>query len=163
MVRKDVIMRKSILTLKDMQRLTTKNMALKLMEIMKDHIGYGNAIGRAELFSELFKKKEEQTLADWLRWEFTKKAMHLCRVKTKCFISSKREGADWVYFVVETEDDADYYVDNLNKNINRIRAMQLRAMKSAREQWYKEDWVLPHKTRKMLEKKEEQDLDELFY
>ena len=156
-------MRKSILSLKDMQKLTTKNMALKLMDIMKIHIGYNNAIGRAELFSEIFKKKEEQTLADWLRWEFTKKAMHLCRVKTKCFISSKREGAEWVYFVIATEEDANYYIDNLNKNINRIRAMQQRAMKSAREQWFNDDWVLPHKTKKMLEKKEEQELDELFY
>jgi len=164
MVRKDVIMKKHIMKLKDMQKLTTKNIAMKIMDIMKKHIGYDYHITRPQLFRELFLKDEEETLADWLRWEFVKKAMHLCRVKTKCFISSKRsEGHNWVYFVVADEDDAGYYVDNLNKNINRIRAMQQRAMKSAREQWYKEDWVLPHKTKKLLEKKEEEVVDELFY
>lgn len=146
-----------------MQKLTTKNIALRLMEIMKNHIGYDNHITRPQLFGEIFLKEEEETLADWLRWEFVKKSMHLCRRKTKCFISSKRNGHNWVYFVVADEDDAGHYVDNLNKNISRIRKMQLRAMKSAREQWYKEDWFLPERVKKQIEKKEDRDLDELFY
>ena len=146
-----------------MQKLTTKNIALKLMDIMKTHISYDNAITRPEMFRQFFQKEEEETLADWLRWEFIKKAMHLCRVKTKCFISSKREGHNQVYFVVETEDDANYYIDNLNKNINRIRAMQQRVMKSVREQWHRSDWILTTRTKKLLEKKEEKDLDDLFH
>lgn len=128
-----------------MQSLTVKNIALKVLPIFKNHIGRDNAITRGQLFKRLFKRNELDTLEDWLRFEFVKKAMHLCRQRTKCFIGSRHEHGVWNYFVVNSERDAQYYVDILNKNIKRMRVMQQRAVKAGREKWGEKDWILEDK------------------
>jgi len=119
----------------ELQKLTTSNIALKVMKKMKAHIGEGKSITRGAMFKYIFNRTEADTLEDWLRWEFVKKGMHLCRQRTKCFIASKREKGIWRYFVINDEFDAKYYVDILEKNIKRMRLMQRRAMKAGVEKW----------------------------
>lgn len=127
--------------LSQMKLLTTANIAYKLLHIFRKHIGEYNAISHRELFRKVFGRAEEITLADDLRWEYVKRAMHMCRQRTKCFIGHKFEGGIWKYFVVESFTDAQYFVKTLEKNIGRMRAMQRKAMHSVKKGWSKLDWI----------------------
>lgn len=127
--------------LSEIKLLTSANIAYKLLGIFSNHIGADNAISRGKLFRKIFNRSEEITLADELRWDFVKRAMHLCRQRTKCFIGSRYDGGLWKYFVVESFSDAQYYCNTLEKNISRMRAMQQKAMKAVRQKWYRLDWL----------------------
>lgn len=127
--------------LAQMKLLTTASISYKLLHIFRRHIGEYNAISHNELFRKVFGRSEEITLADDLRWEYVKRAMHFCRQRTKCFIGHKYEHGVWKYFVVEDFKDAKYFCNTLEKNIGRMRAMQQKAMKSIRQKWSKIDWV----------------------
>ena len=133
----------------DLKKLTTNNIALKLMKIFEKHIGNQNAITRGQLFKRIFGRREEISLVDKLRWDYVKKAMHLLRSRTKCFIGSKRENGIWKYFVLETEEDAMFYIDNLERNIKRMRIMQRKAMKATQEKWHRIDWLKEHKIQRL--------------
>ena len=139
---------KQTLTRKDlvqMKLLTTANIAYKLLHIFRKHIGEGSAISHGQLFKRVFGRDEEITLADDLRWEYVRRAMHMCRSRTKCFIGHKFERGVWKYFVVEDFRDAKYYCDTLERNIGRMRAMQQKALRSVRLKWYKLDWIAESK------------------
>ena len=134
---------KKTLTRKDlvqMKLLTTANIAYKLLGIFQHHIGEYKAVTHRALFHKVFGRGEEITLADDLRWDYVKRAMHLCRQRTKCFIGHKFEGGVWKYFVVEDFTDAKYFVNTLERGIGRMRAMQQKAMRSVRQKWYRLDW-----------------------
>jgi hypothetical protein len=151
MKRQIVIQNMKPLSRAKMQSLTTNNIANLMMTIMKSHVGRDEAISREDLFQTIFKRPEKQTLEDWVRWEFVKKAMHLCRQRTRCFIASEQTDRNWYYFVVKDANDADKYTKVLEKNITRMRAMQERAYKAAEEEWHKENWVLPGRKVKEIE------------
>ncbi len=126
----------------NVKTLATRKIAASLLNIMKTHIGSENAITRRALFYKIFKKKEDaNSLEDYLRWDFAKKAMHLCRRKTKCFIASRYVNKSWVYFVVADDYDADFYVETLERNIKAMRAMQRKVRKSVRENWSQLNWM----------------------
>lgn len=126
--------------LSQMKLLTTANIAYKLLGIFQKHIGQNCPISHRQLFRAIFGRGEEITLADDLRWDYVRKAMHMCRQRTKCFIGHKFERGVWYYFVVEDFNDAKYYCNTLEKNIGRMRAAQQKAMLSVRQKWYKLDW-----------------------
>ena len=130
--------------------LTTRNIAQILLEIMRDHIGTENEIARHQLFKKIFKKNEQDTLGDWVRWEFVKKAMHYCRRNTKCFIASRNEDGTWRYFVVADDYDVAEYVNVLKKNIKSMMSMMKRCQKASKQQWHKEQWALPNYSNKEL-------------
>jgi len=134
-----------------MRTLTVGNLAFKVMNIFRDYIGGDEAISRARLFKKIFGHSEDCGLADELRWIYAKRAMHLLRQRTKCFIASERRGHTWYYFVIRTKADAQAYIDNLNNSITRMRAMQRKAMKSVEERWHSVDWTLDVKTRRLIQ------------
>lgn len=133
--------------LSEIKLLTSANIAFKLLQIFNRHIGEHNSISRRELFKKIFGRSEEISLADELRWDFVKRAMHLCRQRTKCFIGSRYDRGIWKYFVVESFTDAQYYCNTLEKNISRMRAMQQKAMKAVRQKWYAVNWFNESKKR----------------
>ena len=126
--------------LNEMKRLTKANLGMKMLNIFSKHIGSGNAISRGQLFKQLFGRTEEPSLADELRWDYAKKAMHLLRQRTKCFVGSMRENGVWKYFVIKDNKDAQYYIDILDKNIKRMKVMQKKAKKAVDQKWYSLDW-----------------------
>lgn len=144
--------------LAQMKLLTTASISYKLLHIFRRHIGEYNAVSHNELFKKVFGRSEEITLADDLRWDYVKRAMHYCRQRTKCFIGHKFENGVWKYFVVEDFSDAKYYCDTLERNIGRMRAMQQKALKSIRQKWYEIDWVEDSKSQFKLEKWKKQKL-----
>lgn len=121
-------------------RLTAKNIAIMLLDIMQEHIGFNNAISKDMLFKAIFKRLPEKNLSDWLRWEFIKRAMHWCRLNTKCFIGSRRYNDRYYFFVIASMVDANYYIQNLEVSIAKMRYMQQKAHKAALEKWHLLDW-----------------------
>ncbi len=102
--------------LSQIKLLTTANIAYKLLHIFRRHIGEDRAISHRQLFRAVFGRGEEITLADDLRWEYVKRAMHMCRQRTKCFIGHKCERGVWKYFVVHL----------LSRNLKCPRALAAR-------------------------------------
>lgn len=124
----------------DKMRMTARNIAIQLLDLMRDHIGFSNAISKELLFKAIYKRLPENNLSDWLRWEFIKRAMHWCRLNTKCFIGSRRYNKRWYFFVISNTADANYYIQNLETAIKKMRFMQQRAAKATIEKWYLQDW-----------------------
>jgi len=123
--------------------LRVKSIAFVIAQIFPKHIGENNGISKSKLFKQIFGQEDEGTLADELRWDYTKRAMHFLRQRTKCFISSKYDKItnEWYYFVIKNLSDAQCYIDTLNKNIKRMRIMQKRAMTAVEQGWYRENWM----------------------
>lgn len=139
---------------KEARELTTINLADALLDILTEHIGVNNAVTKEELFMLLFNKKfNDDDLRDYVRWDFVKKAMHKLRQKTKCFVVSTFDKVEqtWLFFVIKNKSDAQIYVDRLDNCIKRMRAMQKRAKKAAKEEWYKEDWLLTNNKQERLQ------------
>jgi hypothetical protein len=148
---------KSLMTPKqwqDMKKLTVMNLAFRLLKIFENHIGQENEISRFALFRKVYRHTMSPGLEDELRWEYVKRAMHLIRQRTKCFIASRCERGVWRYFVVKDIFDAECYINTLNKNIKRMRAMQKKALQAVGEKWYKtpQAW-LPERMQAQLEDK----------
>ena len=133
------------LTRAQKQYLTVNNLAFVIMKIMQKHMGTENAISRRSLFYKIFKKREEDSLEDWLRWEFVKRAMHRCRQRTKCFIGSLNQKGIWKYFVVVDYADAEHYINILKKNIKRMEFMQQKCLTSVEEKWHSQSWEIQGK------------------
>lgn len=126
---------------KDMKLLTRIGIAVKMMGIFQNHIGRDSSISHKQLFRAVFGRKETESLADELRWEYCKKAMHMLRQRTKCFIGSRFHRNSWHYFVVKDDMDAMCYIKNLDKCIARMKAMQKKVIKAVEEKWYELDWT----------------------
>ena len=110
---------------------------------MPKYIGFDKAVSKNRLFTELFRSEfRENSLRDWVRWEFIKKGMHYLRQRTHCFVVSACINGQWYYYVPETENDLKYYIKNLDNTVKKIRWMQERAFKSVQEKWYKDKWTL---------------------
>lgn len=124
--------------------------AFKLMLVMKNHIGSKNAISRDKLFAKLFAKVEEDTLSDWTRWEFIKKAMSYCRSKTKCYIAGIWNGGSWSYYVVRSMKDAEMFNENLDRAIKGLQQQKRKTLKAVKERWYNKNWEIPEKDQKLL-------------
>jgi hypothetical protein len=128
------------------RNLTTRNIAEVLLVIMQNHIGTVNGIDKDDLFYKVFKKQRvDSDIRDWLRWEFVKKAMHFCRVFTKCFIGCWNTGGTFKFFVLADENDLAHYHDLLENSIRKMKIMQKRARKSIEEQWFKDKWLIENK------------------
>lgn len=124
--------------------LTTKEIARRVMRIMEGCIGEEYAITQRKFFWRIFNKSyDEANLKDWLRWEFTKKAMNYLRRNTKCFVISCKKDKIYYYFVPTNEDENYYYIDALNKNIKAMNTMKARSRKAIKEQWHNDEWILP--------------------
>jgi hypothetical protein len=137
--------------LNEVKLLTTINIAYEILKIMRKHIGNENAISRSALFKRVFGRDEEITLSDELRWDYVKKAMRLCRTRTRCFIGNMCDpNGVWKFFVLKTTQDARYYIDGLERNIKAMRYMQVQALKSVERKDWEKDWL---ENRKLLQRK----------
>jgi len=124
--------------------LTTNNLATIIIELMKNHIGRDRAITKEKLFSSLFNKTySDNDIRDWLRWEFVKKALHLLRQRSNCFvISDRKKDGTFIFFVISNNSESMLYQNQLDKSIRAMYYMKRRAIKSIDEQWYKQTFEL---------------------
>lgn len=145
-------MKKQLITLNgfgtQQRGVTTRNIAEILIILFHSHIGQENAISKDALFEKIFMRDYNQTeIKDWLRWEFVKKAMHFCRVYTNCFIGFKRDGAEYSFFVLKSEEDAQHYIKTLDNSIRKMRFMQNKARKYVEKEEYKKGWKIDAKVK----------------
>lgn len=123
--------------------LKTRTIAEKIMVIMKSHIGSFNGITGRALFKQVYGILPENTPVDLFRWLKIKEAMHYLRLYSKCFIvfdSSERDC--YLFYVPETNNDIQDYVNLLETNIKQMHKMKDRARESVRNNWSKLDWEI---------------------
>jgi len=129
------------------RQISVKKIAVEIIKIMKTHIGFNNAISKKDLFKALFKEKYvEDRLDHWMLWQFTKRAMHQLRSRSNCFIGM----ANFKYFVLSSDTDANYYISQMDKTIKKMRQMQKKAQKSVDEKWHKQIWSIDYQQRREL-------------
>ena len=144
--------------------LTISNIMYVVATVMKSHIGLENAISSEDLFKKVYNRPRQPDYVDDFRWDYVRKAMHRLRQTTKLFIANTRKNTDtYVYFVPTTEAEAQKYVDRLENNIKRMRAMQRKAMKSVYEGWFKVDWIEENKTLSALKEVYEKETEQKKY
>jgi len=121
----------------DLRVTLPRHMALYISVYLKNAIGRENAISKEDLFKAIFKKKMDESLADWARWEYVKKGMRYLRTKSKCrfFISPIKQNGQIFFYLVNSENDAKPYIDLLQKNVAKIKYMQRKAKKAGMEAW----------------------------
>jgi hypothetical protein len=122
--------------------MTINNIMYVVAKIMTRHKGIDNAISSDNLFYEVYGAKRNPDYIDDFRWDYIRRAMHKLRQRTKLFVANQRgANGDFFYFVPTTESEAQIYIDNIERNISRMRSMQRKAMKSVIDEWYKLDWI----------------------
>jgi len=130
------------------------HIVLKLLKIMKKHIGENNKISRRSLFIKVYKVEPEllSELQEYILWDILKRGMHRCRQRTKAFIVSKlfkksaysakdKIGGVWHYWVADDVNDFHIYRDNINRNIKAMRNMVNKCEKAVDQEWWKSDWL----------------------
>lgn len=121
--------------------MTVNNIMYVVALIMNGHKGLDNAISGDKLFQQVYGADRKPDYVDDFRWDYIRKAMHKLRQSTKLFIASRNNNGVYEYFVPTNTDEAQIYINNLENNINRMRSMQRKAMKSVLDGWYKLDWI----------------------
>lgn len=129
----------------DKRRLTTRNVSIDLLGIMKKHIGQEKEITKEELFRKIFLRNPENNIEDWFRWEYVKRAMHFLRLKSNCFIVSRFTNNRYRFFVIKDRLDAEYYINNIEDKIRGMRLLQKRALKAYTEKWHKNNFKIESK------------------
>lgn len=127
---------------KEKRMLTTYNIAEAIIRIFEPCVGQRNAISKSALYKKLFNKPFEDSLADFVRWDFTKRAMHLLRQQSNCFVISERREDDWYLFVVSSDAEVQVYVNTLENSIKKMRSMMKRAQQAVDQRWHQKTWVL---------------------
>lgn len=134
----------------------TRALANRLLIIMQEHIGRENKLSQEALFRKLFHTTMdlEHSFSHWGWWEFTKKAMHYCRLYTKCFIVAIKDGRhEYSYCVVKDYRDLQDYEDLLTDSIKSMKKMINKGEKAVEERWYREVWALSQPKSKQIENK----------
>ncbi len=136
----------SSMKLNEKTKLTVKNVALSVMSIMKEHIGRNNAVSKRVLFRKVYAKTyDTDDTFDFLRWDTLRRALHLLRASSNCFVIGTNDRGDWEYFVISTQSDAQLYITQLDNAIVRMKKMQARALRSIEKGWYKQPWQFTSK------------------
>ena len=132
---------------KEVRQISIQKISLRLLNAMKDHIGYGNHISKERLYKKLFGSEyDDNSPSSWMLWEFTKRAMRQLRTRSNCFIANtKTPDNRYVFFVVSNQVDANYYIEQLDRSIKNMRHMQQRVARAARERWHLQKWEIGYK------------------
>jgi len=132
------------------KKLTIKNIARELLVIFKDHIGQEKEIDRTLLYRELFGRKYRKTLADELRWDYTRMAMNMLRKRSNCFIGQRIVDDKYTYFVLKNNNDLERYEKVIKNAIKKMLILKKRAKVSVTERWYQQEWILPGRKIKVI-------------
>ena len=137
---------------KEVREISIRSLCETLMIVMKNHIGREKGITKNNLFFKIFKKQlDESSASDWIRWEFVKKAMHRLRHQSNCFIGNSKTFNDmYIFFVIESDMDAQFYVKRLDDSIVNMRKMQQKAVKSVKEKWAHQNWQLSYARKRLI-------------
>lgn len=128
-------------------RQSTREIAGDLFTIMKGHVGQDNGITRDELFSTVFgaPRKRFNQMQQFALNLLLLRVIHYLRVRSNCFIVSRRNDKTWEYFVLKNDNDLDLYHDDVDGKIHGLKMMKKRASKAVSEGWHKQKWEIAKK------------------
>ncbi len=110
---------------------TISELSKRIKEVMVKHIGERKGIEKLELFSKIFGNPDKYNeIQVWWLWDKIRKQMNWLRRTSNCFIASRQAVPGiWKYFVIKCYRDANFYIDNLNRNMKKMKSMQKKAAK----------------------------------
>lgn len=150
----DIIVAGRKLTSQQKQFLRPRILAWYLMtEILPNHIGKDNAISKLQLFKKLFKVDyDPEDNIQFYLWDVLKKALHILRKYSKCFVTTEKEKSRFKVYVISNMDEAKIYVNAMENCVKRMRYMEKRAVESVGKGWYKDtsEWKLPTRNNDLL-------------
>lgn len=119
--------------------ISARELSQKILQIMRKYIGRNNLISQTEMFKRLFGSPSNYSdLQIWFMLDRMRKAMNWLRKTSYCFVVTKRtQHNTYSYFVVRDYNDAEIYVNHLEKVKGRINFMQKRCLKAVEEQFWK--------------------------
>lgn len=138
--------------------ITVRQVAEKLLQIFKQHIGEGKRISQVDLFYKIYgvSKHEINDLKSWFMWDIIRKACHYCRKYTRCKIISKiiskgykltttdkYEGFRY-YFVASTVAEAEVYCNTLKKSQLAMERAKKRMRSAIKNNYHKntDKWTI---------------------
>ena len=117
----------------------TKNISVKIMQIMLSHIGEENGIGKKNLYTlvydSIYNPKRPE---DWMKMDHMAKVIRNIRRKTTCFIVIN-EG---IYFVMSNKEEMKGYHKQLDSVKIRLEEMRERSTLATKENWHNKKWGL---------------------
>ena len=125
------------------------NLADKVLKIMRGHVGVDNAITKQQLFKQVFGVEfSTSNYSHYFAYDILKSALHFCRKHTMCFIISKTNNRNVIFYVINSSNDVVAYHKDIDNKIKNMGAMKGRATTSVMEQWYKQAWQISNKFKK---------------
>ena len=107
--------------------LTTKNVVDVIFVIFRDHVGRDNAISKNKLYKKVFSKTFNNSLEDFMRYEFLRRALHYCRLRTNCFIVSEWKGNDYFFYVLKNKEEMEHFQHKCREAIKGLEYVSKRA------------------------------------
>lgn len=125
-------------------KLVVRQIAEQVLKIMARCKGSSRAIAREELFRQLYGVSPRSgNLMDYMRWVYVRRAIHLLRRRTHCYVcSTSVEQGVVFYYVPVTFEDASSYKSVLDCHIKGLQSAKRRVDQSVREAWHSEKWTL---------------------
>lgn len=142
---------KSEMNILEQQKLSTINVAISLMHLMRNHIGRDKAVTRNDMFGHVFGKElDSKSIEDWLRWKYIRDAMHYLRQKSTCFIVSESDSnRGSIYYVVKYESEAVSFSNRVQGIIIELDKTQKRAFDAVLGKWYKSEWKVEDSAKRL--------------
>jgi len=126
-----------------MRRTVAMAIAQGLLTLMRSHIGRKKAIGKPALFQAVYAEPyDPESYEHFAKWDYVKRAMHVLRARSNCFVIGECTEQGWTYFVVSSETEAGTYVTAVEHNVRGLRKLQKRAVVAAKQQWHTKEWKI---------------------
>jgi len=126
----------------DWDSVTQKTVALRLMQVMRNHIGKKNAVNKTDLFEKTFGITVEKVsdLNYELLSSYLSAAISFLRKKSNLFVVSTYEDGRKVYFVPRNDTESEIYHSATNRRISGLEELQQRIDTSISARWYSKEW-----------------------
>ena len=133
-------MRQEIIFTEEIQVMNMKDLELKILKIMTEHIGNNKFITKMQLFKEIYGNPSKYNdMQIWWLWNRVSKAMNWLRKTSKCFIGCKKVVTGvYGYFVIASWKDASFYINRMKLNKKKINYMIKKAETAVEKGYYRE-------------------------
>jgi hypothetical protein len=121
-------------------KLTNKNVALVLADVLALHIGKQNAITKEKLFYKVYRKPYRKGYLQEFLWDYIRKGLHYLRNKSFCFPIIDRTGRETLVYIPRREAEYKVYDDHLEECKKRIELMQQKAEIAQSQGWHRKSW-----------------------
>ena len=128
----------------DWDNVTNKTVALRLMQVMREHVGKKNNITKQQLFQNVFGLDlgKVSDLNYHVLLKYLSCSIAYLRKHSNLFIIATSLDGNKVYFVPRTVKELDEYNVGADNRIEGLKNLKKRAAQSVKERWYNKEWVI---------------------